>query len=329
MRRTLGCIVVVFALGFFAATVAPAADLVLKAATAWKSNNVSNHGFWEFQRQVEKISGGKMKVDWRGGPEIASPFEMLSLVQRGVLDVLNGAGAYDAAKIPEGVFLEYFEGTTAELRKAGITKFFADITEKRVGVKLLGLSSGPVEFAIFTKKPVTSIAGFKGLKMRSTPTYLPLGEALGATMIQVPYPEVYNALERGIVDGYFSPVVGTLANKLYEQICCMLKPFFWTVRTWLYVNMDSWNKLTPEQQKVLTDAMIAAENWTPAFFKKVIKEELDTLTNKHGMKVIELKGDEAKRFRRMAYESSWKKYLPNSPEYGKQIRELARGLEDR
>ena len=331
MRRALGCIVVFLTLGLFTASVTPAAEpeLVLKGATAWKQNNVSNSGFWEFQRQVVKRSGGKMKVDWKGGPEIASPFEILGLVQRGVLDVLNGAGAYDSAKIPEGVFLEYFVGTTAELRKAGVTKFFADVTEKRVGVKLLGLTSGPVGFAIFTKKPVTSPAGFKGMKMRSTPTYLPLGEALGATMIQVPYPEVYNALERGVVDGYFSPVVGTLANKLYEQICCMLKPFFWTVRTWLYVNMDTWNKLTPEQQKVLTDSMIATENWTEGYFNDVIKKELDTLVNEHGMKVIEFKGDEAKSFRKMAYESSWKKYLPNSPEYGKKIRELARGLEDR
>lgn len=327
MRRAIGCIVVIFALSL--SVTAPAADLVLKGATAWKQHNVFNNGFWEFQRQVIQRSGGQMKVDWKGGPEISSPFEMLGLVQRGVLDVLNGAGAYDSARIPEGVFLEYFVGTTAELRKAGITRFFDDVTQKRAGVKLLGLTSGPVGFAIFTKKPVTSIDGFKGMKMRSTPTYLPLGQALGATMIQVPWPEVYNALERGVVDGYFSPVIGTLGNKLHEQVCCMLKPFFWTVRTWLYINLDVWNKLEPEQQKVLTDSMVAVEEWTPGYFTGLIDKEIDALVKQHGMKVIELKGDEARRFRRMAYESSWKKYLPNSPEYGKKIRELAQGLEDR
>ncbi len=329
MKRALGCIVAIFTLVLFAATLAPAADLVLKGATAWKKDAVYNAGFWEFQRQVAKQSGGKMKVEWKGGPEISSPFEMLGLVQRGVLDVLGGAGAYDSAKIPEGVFLEYFVGNTSELRKAGITGFFNDVTQKRAGVKLLGLTSGPVGFAIFTKKPVRSVDGFKGMKMRSTPTYLPLGQALGATMIQVPWPDVYNALERGVVDGYFSPVIGTLGSKLYEQICCMLKPYFWTVRTWLYINLDTWKKLTAEQQKVLTDSIVAAENWTPGYYKGIIDEEIDTLVSKHGLKIIELAGDEAKSFRKMAYESAWKKYLPNSPEYGKKIRELARGLEDR
>ena len=329
MKQALRYIVVVFTLGLFTATLAPAADVVLKGATAWKKDYVYNAGFWEFQRQVATRSGGKMELEWKGGPEISSPFEMLGLVQRGVLDVLGGAGAYDSAKIPEGVFLEYFVGTTAELRKAGVTKFFDEVTQKRAGVKLLGLSSGPVGFAIFTKKPVTSIAGFKGMKMRSTPTYLPLGQALGATMIQVPWPDVYSALERGVVDGYFAPVIGTLASKLYEQVCCMLKPYFWTVRTWMYINLDVWKKLTPEQQKVLKDSMVATEGWTPGFFKGFIADEINTLVSKHGLKIVELKGDEAKRFRTMAYEASWKKYLPNSPEYGKQIRELARGLEDR
>ena len=131
---------------------------MLKGATAWKKDYVFNAGYWEFTRQVAERSGGKMEVEWKGGPEISSPFEMLGLVQRGVLDVLGGAGAYDSAKIPEGVFLEYFVGSTSDLRKAGVTRFFDEVTQKRTGVKLLGLSSGPVEFAIFTKKPVTSIA---------------------------------------------------------------------------------------------------------------------------------------------------------------------------
>lgn len=330
MKRAFRCVAVFFTLGLFIATAAPAAELVLKAATSWAKPNPFNNGFWQFQKEVVKRSGGKMRVDWKGGPEIASPFEMLGLVQRGTLDILNGSGAYNTAKIPEGVFLEYFDGKTEDLRTAGVIKFFDDIVQKRSGgVRLLGLTAGSVGFAIFTKQPVKSLADFKGKKMRSTPTYLPLGEALGATMVRVPWPDVYNALERGVVDGYFAPIIGTLGSKLYEQVCCMLKPYFWTVRTSLYMGGDAWNKLTPEQQKVITDSIVAVEKWTHGFFQGLIDKELDVLVNEHGMKIIEIKGDEAKQFRKMAYESSWKKFLPTSPEYGKQIRELARGLEDK
>ena len=47
------------------------------------------------------------------------------------------------------------------------------------------------------------------------------------------------------------------------------------------------------------------------------------------MKVVELPEEDAKRFRQMAYETAWKKFVPASPEYGKKIREMARPFENR
>ena len=329
MRRALRYTVAVFALVMFAATTAPAADLVLNGATAWKKDYVFNDGFWEFKRRVEKMSGGKIEVRWKGGPEIAPAFEMLSLVQRGTLDVLSSTGAYFTDKMAEGVYLDYFEGPVSEMRKGGVIDFFDKIQQERTGVKLLGLPSGLVGYAIFTKKPVKGLADFKGMKLRGTPTYLPIAESLGASMIRMPYSDLYAGLERGVVEGYFSPIIGTLGAKFYEQICCIIKPFFWTVRTWLYFNLKTWNKLTPEQQKLLTEAAIETEKWGPAHFDKYIDAEHNTLVTKHGMQIIELPPDDAKRLRKIAYESAWKKFVPVSPKYGKQVREMARRFEQK
>ena len=329
MRLALRYTVAVFALFMFAATAAPAADLVLNGATAWKKDYVFNDGFWEFKRRVEKMSGGKIEVRWMGGPEIAPAFEMLSLVQRGTLDVLSSTGAYFTDKMAEGVYLDYFEGPVSEMRKGGVIDFFDKIQQERTGVKLLGLPSGLVGYAIFTKKPVKSLADFKGMKLRGTPTYLPIAESLGASMIRMPYSDLYAGLERGVVEGYFSPIIGTLGAKFYEQICCIIKPFFWTVRTWLYFNLKTWNKLTPEQQKLLTEAAIETEKWGPAHFDKYIDAEHNTLVTKHGMQIIELPPEDSKRLRKIAYESAWKKFVPVSPKYGKQVREMARRFEQK
>ena len=329
MRPALRYTVAVFALVMFAAATAPAADLVLNGATAWKKDYVFNDGFWEFKRRVEKMSGGKIEVRWKGGPEIAPAFEMLSLVQRGTLDVLSSTGAYFTDKMAEGVYLDYFEGPVSEMRKGGVIDFFDKIQQERTGVKLLGLPSGLVGYAIFTKKPVKSLADFKGMKLRGTPTYLPIAESLEASMVRMPYSDLYAGLERGVVEGYFSPIIGTLGAKFYEQICCIIKPFFWTVRTWLYFNLKTWNKLAPEQQKLLTEAAIETEKWGPAHFDKYIDAEHDTLVKKHGMQIIELPAEDSKRLRKIAYESAWKKFVPVSPQYGKQVREMARRFEQK
>ena len=79
-----------------------------------------------------------------------------------------------------GYSSSYFVGRTAELREAGVTKYFDGIVQKRAGVKLLGLTSGPVGFAIFTKKPVTSINDFKGKKMRRHADLPAAGTGAGA-----------------------------------------------------------------------------------------------------------------------------------------------------
>ena len=329
MRLALRYTVAAFALAMFAAATAPAADLVLNGATAWKKDYVFNDGFWEFKRRVEKMSGGKIEVRWKGGPEIAPAFEMLSLVQRGTLDVLSSTGAYFTDKMAEGVYLDYFEGPVSELRKGGVIDFFDKIQQERTGVKLLGLPSGLVGYAIFTKKPVKSLADFKGMKLRGTPTYLPIAESIGASMTRMPYSDLYAGLERGVVEGYFSPIIGTLGAKFYEQICCIIKPFFWTVRTWLYFNLKTWNKLTPEQQKLLTEAAIETEKWGPAHFDKYIDAEHDTLVKKHGMQIIELSPEDSTRLRKIAYESAWKKFVPVSPQYGQQVREMARRFEQK
>ena len=329
MRLALRYTIAVFALVMFVVATAPAADLVLNGATAWKKDYVFNDGFWEFKRRVEKMSGGKIEVRWKGGPEIAPAFEMLSLVQRGTLDVLSSTGAYFTDKMAEGVYLDYFEGPVSEMRKGGVIDFFDKIQQERTGVKLLGLPSGLVGYAIFTKKPVKGLADFKGMKLRGTPTYLPIAESLGASMIRMPYSDLYAGLERGVVEGYFSPIIGTLGAKFYEQICCIIKPFFWTVRTWLYFNLKTWNKLTPEQQKLLTEAAIETEKWGPAHFDKYIDAEHNTLVTKHGMQIIELPPEDAKRLRKIAYESAWKKFVPVSPKYGKQVREMARRFEQK
>ena len=56
----------------------------------------------------------------------------------------------------------------------------------------------------------------KGKKVRGTPAYHPLIRMLGGAPVVLPIPEVYTALEKGVIDGAASPVVGLLGVKWYE-----------------------------------------------------------------------------------------------------------------
>lgn len=303
--------------------IGPAVAAEITVVTAWAQNYVFNEGVWELQKRVEKKSGGTLKLKYKGGPEVVPPFEATAALSRGVFDMLNTSGAYYTQQMPESVFLDYFDGPIKPMRDAGVFKLFDKINQERAGVRLLGVTAGAVGYSIYLKKPIQTLDDFKGKKIRATPTYVPLVEGLGASPVIMPPGEIYTAMERGVVDGYTWPSIGVEGMKLYEVTCCMIKPFYWTVRTVLLMNAKAWDKLTPQHQKVLTEAVAEMEDWAPAHFRKIVEGEINTLVTKRGMKVIDLPEAEARRYRQIAYEGAWKKWTPTSPQYGEQIRKLA------
>jgi len=300
--------------------VQPAAAAEITVVTAWAQNYVFNDGVWELQRRVEQKSGGALKLKYKGGPEVVPPFEATAALTRGVFDMLNTSGAYYTQQMPESVFLDYFDGPVKPMREAGVFKLFDKINQEKAGVKLLGVTAGGVGYAIFTKKPVQKLEDFKGRKLRATPTYVPLVEGLGASAVIMPPGEIYTALERGVVEGFTWPSIGIEGMKLYEVTCCMIKPFYWTVRTVLLMNLKAWQRLTPQQQKLLDETVAEVEEWAPGHFKKIVEDEHHRLVTKYGMKIIELPEPEARRYRQLAYEGAWRKWVPTAPQYGEQIK---------
>lgn len=300
----------------------PAAAAEITVVTAWAQNYVFNDGVWELQRRVEQKSGGALKLKYKGGPEVVPPFEATAALTRGVFDMLNTSGAYYTQQMPESVFLDYFDGPVKPMRDAGVFKLFDKINQEKAGVKLLGVTAGAVGYSIFLKKPIQTLDDFKGKKIRATPTYVPLVEGLGASPVIMPPGEIYTAMERGVVEGFTWPSIGVEGMKLYEVACCMIKPYYWTVRTVLLMNVKAWERLSPQHQKLLEEAVAETEEWAPAHFRKIVEGEIGRLVSKHGFKVIDLPEAEAKRYRQIAYEGAWKKWVPTSPKYGEQIKKM-------
>jgi len=131
-----------------------------------------------------------------------------------------------------------------------------------------------------TKKPVERLEELKGMQIRCPPGPLTMAlEALGATPTQIPTPEVYTALERGIVDGCIIPWEGAMAFKFYE-----VAKFHTTIDMGcgMFVtamNLKAWNSLPPDirkifeelspwAQKMFNDAANAADERAISVMKK-------------------------------------------------------------
>jgi C4-dicarboxylate-binding protein DctP len=114
-----------------------------------------------------------------------------------------------------------------------------------------GKTLGPM----LRNKKVVTHNDLKGLKIRSMGGNMALAtQALGSTPVFMSSGEVYTALQRGTIDGAVSGWTsmykrgwGEVSKYLWEMYYCP------TTSGHTVANLDSWNKLSPEFQKIMRD----------------------------------------------------------------------------
>ena len=175
-----------------------------------------------FKSIVEERSEGRVAVEVHGNSTLGTWEEMIEGLQFGTTDIviesLLALEAYtDLAGIETAPFLystpdEFFATWDGELGQE-----IKDAITEASGYAVLGnLYRGARELT--TKEPVTRLDQLEGLTIRtpSAPTMVATWRALGARAEAMPWPEVYSALEQGVIDGQENPLDVIAFNDIYE-----------------------------------------------------------------------------------------------------------------
>jgi len=116
--------------------------------------------------------------------------------------------------------------------------------------------------SIFTsnKKPLITLDDLKGQKIRGLSTLSNVGlEAIGAAPANTPAPEVYQALQSGVLDAGLTDVSAAVSRRFYEvQKYGTVAPYF-SVYFHMFVNPAWYNKLTQAQKDAMSAAAKKAE----------------------------------------------------------------------
>lgn len=158
-------------------------------------------------RALAEKTNGKMNIRVFPSGALGSEKDTIEQLKLGGLDMMRiNAGALNSV-VPETLVtvLPFIFRDTAHMRSVLDGPIGDDILKAMEAQGLIGLAfydSGARSFYT-AKKPITSLADFKGLKIRVQPSELFVGmiNALGANPTPMPYGEVYTALKTGIVDG--------------------------------------------------------------------------------------------------------------------------------
>ena len=201
MRKTrLTPAVLALAIGGLLASGAGAAEVTLKAVSAFTQGTNFSKNFERFIDQVNAAGKGVVQINYvGGGGKVMNPFELGNAIRGGVVDIGNLPGAFYTTLMPEADALKMVDASLRDLRPGPAWDFIDKLHREKVNAFFLGRQKSKVPFHLYLNKKIDKM-DLTGLKIRTTPIYRAFFASIGAVLLRTAPGEVFTALERGVVD---------------------------------------------------------------------------------------------------------------------------------
>jgi TRAP-type C4-dicarboxylate transport system substrate-binding protein len=274
-----------------------------------------------WMKDVAAATNGRVSVRWKGGPDVIAANDQFDAVVNGVVEAgFNVAGYYDN-RAPELRAFNLSQNLPWEERQNGFYDFMVQRHEK-LGVRYLGrwLNNNP--FYIFLKKPVQRIGDLKGVKLRGAGTlYVPFMRALDTTPVNIPIPEIYTSLERGVVDGFAHPALGFRAHGWHKLAKYIVDHPVWAPNATILVNLKAWNAMPKNLQAAVIKA---TADWERKDYRDLgaLRDKEWKEIQSEGVTLIKLPPDDARRYRQLSIDVQWQYLESRVPDLVPQLKKL-------
>src|SRR4051812_29621549 len=229
---------------------------------AYPASNFHTENLVQFANDVDKATGGKLKITVHANAALFKAPEIKRAVQGGqaqigeilLVNYQNEWQMFGADGIP---FLADSYDDSMKLYKA--QKPFLDKKLAEQGMMLLYSVAWPPQ-GIYTKRTLNSAADMKGLKWRAySPATSRIAELVGAQPVTVQAAELSQALATGVVDSYMSSGSTGYDSKTYEHIKNFYDTQAWLPKNAVIVNKAAFDALDKATQNALLKAGADAE----------------------------------------------------------------------
>lgn len=295
-------------------------EITLNILRPWPLQSNDCLGYREFINIVNTKGKGKVQLKDMGGEEVFPIREQLSVLRLGKADLLFTSTGYITSNFPEPSALIYtFGRTPSEVRQAGITKRLDAIGRERAQVSFVGTPY----FAsahLWLKEPIKGLADLRGRKLRSHPSYDPLIKSLGISTVNVPFNELFTALDRGVVDGIAYPYLDIKTYGLEKVLKYRVDPPFWRAG-WaiMLANAKQFDALPADVQQIIMSAVEEVERKAPEMYDAISLAESKEWAAA-GVKPIRLSESEWRETQRAAWEQGLPTMITQvSPKYGQEV----------
>lgn len=213
--------------------------------------------------RVEELSGGQVDIEIFPAMTLGGrPPELISQARDGVVDLIWTVNGYTPGLFPRTEVFELpfvYVNDPVATNLAMYDMFESDLRQEYQGVEVMFLHVHAGQGIHMVNREVRSPADLDGLRMRiPTRTGAWIIEALGATPVAMPVPELPQALQTGVVDGAFIPWEIIPPLRIQEQTEYQIEGAdmarFGTTTFQVSMNADRWNSLPEDIQAAFREA---------------------------------------------------------------------------
>ena len=277
-----------------------------------------------FHDPVHKADNG-ISLNYKGGPEVIPNRKQGAALKRGVIDMHFGPSGYYSGLVPCARVVALSKNKMDVIRSNGGWEVLEKCWKDNLNAQIIAHPmEGVTKFHVYLVDPPRTNTktglDLSGYTMRSTALYHPFMKAMGARPINISPGDVYTSLQRKLVRGLAWPEGNIFRYGWHEFVKYRVGPGFWRTSSLVVVNLDAWNKLTKKQQDAMKAAGIKYEKDSVPYYGKVGADDTAKLAAA-GVKLVTLKGAEAKAFTNTVYNVTWEaasKKIP--PDVYKQLR---------
>lgn len=216
-----------------------------------------NSAVWPFWiKQLEKASNGRIKIKVYPACQLAKPEDMWEATTQGIIDIGHFFLMFEAGRFPISEYgylpMIFTSNRTCGMTMTALYNKYPRIQKEFEDVKVLWFNgNAPAQF--FTKdRPIKALDDLKGLKINGGGLYWKyVAKELGFAPIALPFPEIYDALAKGMIDGNTVEWEGQYIFRWYE----LDKYSLGGVNLYIYpfivaMNKKKWESLPPDIQAI-------------------------------------------------------------------------------
>ncbi len=255
----------------------------------------------QWSDEVEKKTNGKVVIEYYPGQTLTKSKQVYDGVVTGLSDIGMCLFAYTKGRFPVLEAVDLPVGYTSGIQATKVVnEVYNEFNPKELtDTKVMYLHAHGAGLLHTNGKAVKTMDDFKGMKFRGHGTSAQVIKALGGTPVSLPMPELYQSLQKGIVQGALYPIEVNKGWRMAEVTDYMTKStsIAYTSSFYVVMNKTKWASIPVDLQKIITRIN---QEWIPKHGKAWDESDrigLEYFTSL-GHEVIELSDSESQKWKK-------------------------------